>query len=109
MTGGYLLEVIAPDDPAVHAAIERFAAAELGAAPVEGSQLGRSQFRLAADGPSLSAVFRALESVKGRLQVRTVSLPIAHGSARHMGAGGGSARHTLAQVYPHTHRSHSLI
>ena len=68
--GGYLLEVIAPDDPAVHAAIERFAAADLGATPVEGSQLGRSQFRLAPDGPSLSAVFRALETVKGRLQVR---------------------------------------
>ena len=67
--GGYLLEVIAPDDPAVHAAIESFAIAELGATPVDGSQLGRAQFRLAPDGPSLSAVFRALESVKHRLQV----------------------------------------
>ena len=53
----------------MHAAIECFASADLGAAPVEGSQLGRAQFRLASDGPSLSAVFRALESVKHRLQV----------------------------------------
>ena len=68
--GGYLLEIIAPDDPAVHAAIEGFAIAELGATPVEGSQLGRAQFRLAPDGPSLSVVFRALESIKNRLQVR---------------------------------------
>ena len=76
MTGGYLLEVIAPDDPAVHEAIARFAAADLGAAPVEGSQLGRSQFRLAPDGPSLSVVFRALEAVKGRLQVTGSFLPL---------------------------------
>ena len=67
--GGYLLEVMAPDDSAVHAAIEGFAIAELGATPVEGSQLGRAQFRLAPDGPSLSAVFRALESAKHNLQV----------------------------------------
>ena len=82
MAGGYLLEVIAPDETAVHAAIGRFAAAELGAAPVEGSQLGRSQFRLAPDGPSLSAVFRALESVKDRLQVRLVPWPPAERCGR---------------------------
>jgi len=77
--GGYLLEVIAPDDPAVHAAIEGFATAELGATPVEGSQLGRAQFRLAPDGRSLSAVFRAVETVKHRLQVR-MSRPDAEAS-----------------------------
>ena len=67
--GGYLLEVIAADEPHVQAAINSFVRAELGAQPVEGCQLGRAQFLLAPGGASLSTVFRALERSKKELQV----------------------------------------
>lgn len=46
---------------------------ELGAVPVEGSQLGRSQFTLRRSSATLSTVIRALERSKAQLQVQAYS------------------------------------
>lgn len=84
--GGYLLEVIAADERAVLGAIVAFVAAELGAQPVECSQLGRAQFLLRPGGASLAAVFRLLERNKARLQVRP-GVELANSRTRHVKAG----------------------